>query len=470
MEEKHAHVATKNAGRIARPVASTEPSYDELSVLRTDLVQKISSVVGECHVAPQDGQELTDVVQAYNASLKELRTIREDAVGFIELLCGRHFVHDDQHVSGTRQSVKTASDVATTAGKPRDFLTLNPIRVSVNLEPGLFGLSVLEGARQLQADLRQSVEDFVANFLEIMDRLVELRVVGTIDWPVPTACRFRFFHVKLETVKDTHVTGISSRNGRDWKQTYRQTETAHTLHGEQQHLAQARRTELPAYQQTMPIRVRELCDQIPIWLEERIDVVDGDLFRCDTVQKHLKTEQHSEFVEETKLPYVFDPAITLGPFVLASWLSDEVDAERHRAQQQAHSRRQEVEQQQDLAKQQSYRPPVIAASLQLIPFALQLLALAFWPSLYWGVLGLALLLVIPCLFMMRGVAIAHGVRPDATLYLIVAGAAALAVLGLHVIVLAASYQTFSLLLLGVCLVGVSVFLAREFVTLLRAGG
>ena len=220
----------------------------------------------------------------------------------------------------------------------------------------------------------------------------------------------------------------------------------------------------------MPIRVRELCDQIPIWLEERIDVVDGDLFRCDTVQKHLKTEQHSEFVEETKLPYVFDPAITLGPFVLASWLSDEVDAERHRAQQQAHSRRQEAEQQQDLAKQQSYRPLVIAASLQLIPFALQLLALAFWLSLHWGVLGLALLFVIPCMIMVRGVAIAHGVRPDASLYLIVAGAAALTVSGLHVFVLAASYQTFSLLLLGVCLVGVSVFLAREFVTLLRAGG
>ena len=53
--------------------------------------------------------------------------------------------------------------------------------------------------------------------------------------------------------------------------------------------------------------------------------------------------------------------------------------------------------------------------------------------------------------------------------IIVAGAAALAVSGLHMLVLAASYQTFSLLLLAVCLLGVSVFLAREFVTLLRDG-
>ena len=41
MEEKYPQVATKNAARIARVSATSEPSYDALSVLRTDLVQKV---------------------------------------------------------------------------------------------------------------------------------------------------------------------------------------------------------------------------------------------------------------------------------------------------------------------------------------------------------------------------------------------------------------------------------------------
>jgi hypothetical protein len=271
--------------------------------------------------------------------LQQLKTIHGQAEAFVETLCGRHYVTDDDRLDALRIA-KTSAVIATEAGKDFTFLTLDPIRVSVNLEPELFARSPAEGAIQLQRDLTESVRKFVDDFLAVLDKLVELRVVGTIEWPIPTGCRFRFFRTHLEVSAEREWDETSLDGRKQTRRTYHRTYTAHTLHGQQQHLADARRTELPTYTRSMPQGVRELCDDIPTWLEERVDVVDGDLFRSDAVEEHIRTETQTDLVRETETELVYheDPAIVAGPFVLATWLCEEVDAERHRAQNQRHHR------------------------------------------------------------------------------------------------------------------------------------
>ena len=467
MSTSRTHSWAEKSSETRRFATRKTQTYNDLSVLRADLIRRISTVVSWGEMTPKVPTELSEVVQAYNTSLRNLQSIREEAVALVELLCRRHYVTDDESLDALKRA-KSSQTIATEAGKAADYLTLDLICVSVNLEPGLFALPLDEGHLQLQNDLQQSAEDFVDNFLDIMDKLVGLRVVGTIDWPIPTACRFRFFQTKIDVVEEQDVIRTTNKDGKQWRQKYRQTETAHTLHGQQQHLAYARRTELPTYQRTMPIRVRELCDAIPMWLEDRVDVVDGDLFRSDKVEQHLRNETQSELLEETELLYHHDPAIVMGPFVLATWLCEEVDAERHRTKRQSHLHQQDVERQQTIAKQQSYKPLVWAACLQGIPLALQLVAVAYWPALHMAAVVVSLFMLTAFIPQIRRLAIAHSVRPDLSLYLLTAGAGVFAVLGLQVLVLALCYLAFSLLLLGLFLSGVGAFLSRELWAVLQA--
>ena len=271
----------------------------------------------------------------------------------------------------------------------------------------------------------------------------------------------------MDVVDDRERNETVDQDGKQFRRKYRQTETTHTLHGQQQHLADARRTELPTYQRSMPIRVRELCDVIPTWLEDRIDVVDGNLFRTDRAEEHLRTEVQSVLLEETEVFYHEDPAIVMGPFVLATWLCEEVDAEQHLARRQRQLRQQEIERQQMFEIRESYKPLAWGALLQVIPLTLQLVAISFWPSIRWPTIALSLLLLMGVAPWIRGVAQAHGAKPDASFYLIVTGVGVLGVLGLQLFVLAFCYATLSLFLPSLLFTLGSVFFLRELNVILQ---
>lgn len=78
----------------------------------------------------------------------------------------------------------------------------------------------------------KAVQNFVNNFLNIMERLVEIRTVGAIRWPIPKARRFRFFDIEL-TPEYGHSTKMSCNEGEELRQSFRQTDTTLNLHGQQ---------------------------------------------------------------------------------------------------------------------------------------------------------------------------------------------------------------------------------------------
>ena len=277
---------------------------DEVSALQSRLTKQILEAIQAEKLSAICAHEVSQVVRIHNAALRDFEALRADTQHFLAALSRRHCRVQNEEL-GLENRVKSPLEIAIDAGfwdadRACD-LTLKPVCVSRNLEPELFALSAAEAATQLQLDLQLAVEKFVADVLSVLDLLVELRVVGKIEWPIPIACRFRFFQTTVNgSVRETDDT-VTRDDGR-WQQKIRQTEVTHTLHANEQHLASARRTELPVYHGSMPLRVRELTDEIPAWLTVCIDVVDGDLFRSEVLEQSLGTEMHEEIVSETKVP------------------------------------------------------------------------------------------------------------------------------------------------------------------------
>ena len=466
MATKKKHVSSQHWHKKGGDSNQQGALYDERNALRSDLIRLLVANISADKLAAKHGVELTETVQSYNASLFALQTIRAETESFIETLCARHFRTNQPHLARREYTDATAT-VLSSADKPADYLSLPAVRVSVNLEPGLFGLSAAEGTEQLAGDLRKVIEQFVDGFCQVLARMVEIRVLGTIEWPVPTACRIRYFHTQVDATREREIETETRKENRNWRQTIRETEVNYTLHGQQQHLAHARRIELPTYRGSMPIRVRQLCDTVPIWLTDRIDIVDGQLFRSDHVEEHLRTESQAELVEETQLSFLDDPAITLGPFVLATWLPQEVVQEQQQVSRESYVRQQEIEHQQTQARLQSYKPLAIAAALQTVPLVVQTLAIWRWPFLHMGCIATALLLVIPGLVLLRRTAIAHTVRLGPTVFLIAGGSAMTCVVGLHLLLLAVAYSSGTLLLLASILACIGMFLGHELATIFR---
>ena len=78
----------------------------------------------------------------------------------------------------------------------------------------------------------KAVQKFVNYFLNFMERLLEIRAMEVIQWPIPTACRFRFFDIEF-TPEYGHSTKMSCNETDEFRQSFRQTDTTLTLHGRQ---------------------------------------------------------------------------------------------------------------------------------------------------------------------------------------------------------------------------------------------
>jgi hypothetical protein len=191
--------------------------------------------------------------------------------------------------------------------------------------------------------------------------------------------------------------------------------------------------------------------------------VEGDLFRTDKGKRLLKTET----ISVTEVGYHEDPAVVLGPFVLASWVCDEEAPRVHQPRQQTpHGQEANAElpteEKRDLPwdRIQMLGP---AVGRQVIPLLLHWAGSIFWPALHMFGLLLSLILLVPLLRAFRQAALECGVEPDASLLVLFGACCVFTVLGLQAGTLAVVYASFPLILACALLWGMAAFLARELV-------
>jgi hypothetical protein len=172
--------------------------------------------------------EMSDVVQSHQASLRVLRGIREDVSDLVETLCRRHFVVTDDWTPGPTNAtaaITHAAAKATTIGAGS-----NPLELQFGTKTLRFAASRRRVA--VAGRFGKAVHKFVNYFLNFMERPLEIRAMEVIQWPIPTACRFRFFDIEF-TPEYGHSTKMSCNETDEFRQSFRQTDTTLTLHGRQ---------------------------------------------------------------------------------------------------------------------------------------------------------------------------------------------------------------------------------------------
>ena len=296
---------------------------------------------------------ITDVFQAASddtiaratAHCSDLLHQRQDEIRkFVRSLC-YHVVKIRVRGELHPQAVADALDKAR-----RPFLAALD-QVIVPLKPILTAELIAQPLPIIQDAVRQWLHDSthtVANQLVLsLHTLVEMDVVGIIEWPGPRACKLNFFRHTIEqdrvgSRKTTTVRQVTRRTlaVEEWERP--RARNRYSIERHEHHVMNAEARELEQTRYPIPREYNELIDCIPEWLSPHVRVLEGDLILERIVQRQIREEQW-ESTPKLRNAYEIEPAILLGHYVLTGWGQQEVDRETHRLRREQTSEAQAPE-------------------------------------------------------------------------------------------------------------------------------
>ena len=226
--------------------------------------------------------------------------------------------------------------------KARRPLLVAVDQIIVPLEPILTADLIVQPLAVIQEEVRnwlQVSSRAITNQLVLsLHTLVQMDVVGIIEWPGPRACKLHFFrHIvdqdRVRTRSSSKVQRVA-RNTlsiEEWERV--QARNRFGIERHEHHVMNAEARELRQTRYPIPLEHKELIDRIPEWLRPHVRVLEGDLILERVVQRTLSEEQW-ESTPKLRTAYEIEPAILLGHCVLTGWGQREVDRETHRRQRE----------------------------------------------------------------------------------------------------------------------------------------
>ena len=401
-------------GPVSLPAHDDSGAESELVQIR--LFIRIWSQLPISKTTAEDFDHVAKVIKSYSDSFEALQRVRTEALRFLDSVCSAHVRVSD---ASARRPDKVKGAAKTEVKQLAKLVRITPIATSPSLDAELLGEPVEFAFELLQSSLQVATRKVAGSFLDSIEKLYQNGVVGAIEFPVEGACRFRFFETHVhEECADTTVETSQTRRVRRTTTTHKgRVDLSHR--GHEHHLAFATRHSLPAYQELIPRRVRSLLEHVPAWLQPEIEIVDGDLFRVDTRQRHKRTVEWSEqHVKETRIHYHQDPAATLGTYVLGAWNCDEADLELREIAltQQRHTTA--LADQRRVDALEGWQQLKLAGLLQLIPLAIHGIAFAWAGSLHSLAALVSLALLAQLVPALRQFALAGDIKADATYYVL----------------------------------------------------
>jgi hypothetical protein len=292
--------------------------------------------------SPNDFDESEDVARCFVKSHQRLSQMADEATTLLETLCRFHVqsVRDKQIDPGKQQEREEA--------KIRECMDVAMPMVGLGAE--LDVSTVAQGPEaafeRLTKSLRRSTRELVESLFSALEHLVDKQVVGLIEWPTESLCKFHFFRRVLihvfegQTAKEHVREYWRTVGGREMvrTETTRNTTTkgrdVHQLVRYEQQLMKASPRRLDTAELVVPLEVQRVLAAIPGWLSPFVRVAVGECFRERIIRHSEKTEQWedsetSQQVDERPASY-YDPAVTIGEFVLVGWGEREHDLEVQR--------------------------------------------------------------------------------------------------------------------------------------------
>lgn len=279
------------------------------------------------------------IAQATAHCSELLRQRQNDIRKFVRTLCYHvvQFQVSGEHLPQAR------ADAMDKARRPL-FTALD--HVLVPLQPVLTAELIAQPLPVVQSSamkLLQEASHTLANQLIVsLHMLVELNVVGIIDWKDERTCKLNFFRhaIEQEPIESQKTTTVrrTERNTlatEEWEQL--RVRNRYFIERHEHHVMNAETRDLDQKCHPIPRQHAELIDQIPEWLHPHLRVLEGTLILEQIVERQIREDQwQSEpILRSTHETHEIDPAILLGHFVLTGWGQRDVDREIHRRRREA---------------------------------------------------------------------------------------------------------------------------------------
>ncbi len=185
---------------------------------------------------------------------------------------------------------------------------------------------------------RQSCHTVAAQLLLSMHVLVELDVVGLIEWPGETTCKLNYFRhlVTQDRLRSRQTETVQERTTDDGEfrmrfETWEQVEgrNRYSIERHEHHVMNAEARRLNEVQYPVPADKQAFLDQVPGWIRQHMRILEGDLILERVIERDLREEQW-ETTPVLRSSYELEPAILLGHYVITGWGQKEIDREQFR--------------------------------------------------------------------------------------------------------------------------------------------
>ena len=295
-----------------------------------------------------DGRKQNELVEAYVASLTQLGQFRDDTLTLIRTVYETNPEFRQQ--SGTTD--EQARDEAISA-KLDELLAKYEIRIEMPanvLDANVVAKPIENLHSRLRSAIFEAVEGFVDQFFAELEKLVDVKCVGLIEWPGDNVCCYHFFkEVILQEGGGTTTSRgeVERTRGTNvgWRKVTEVTRGRH-IHRHarhEHHVLDAFHTSISNSHVIMPPQVKRLVASIPEWLRNVVQVVDGTIFREKIVEQDYRDEKWQSIRVHEEPVYGCEPAVIIGSFVLTGWGPREVAAELQRREQEASVQHQDEE-------------------------------------------------------------------------------------------------------------------------------
>ncbi len=215
-------------------------------------------------------------------------------------------------------------------------------RIVVPVEPVLTAELIAQSLPVIHEAVQQwltTAGQTIANQLVLaLHTLVEMDVVGIIEWPGERACKLHFFrHTVLQDRVMSQKTSTIRRVERntlsieEWEQL--RARNRYSIERHEHHVMNAVAQELGQNRYPIPVEYQELMDAIPKWLRPHIRVLEGELI-LERIAQRLLREEHWDSQPMLRNAYEIEPAILLGHYVLTGWGQKEVERETYRRERE----------------------------------------------------------------------------------------------------------------------------------------
>ncbi len=276
-----------------------------------------------------------DLVQLTSISASALAEKQREVRNFAESIC---FESIELRVRGEHVSEAKASAIRAA----REPLVGSVQQVTRPIEPvitaELVARPVNEIAPVVNAWLRESCHTVAAQLLLSMHVLVELDVVGLVEWPSDTTCKLNFFkHIIVQDqVRTTETQRVRRRRGERGErlvrfETWEQQEgrNRYAIQRHEHHVMNASLRTIDEAQFPIPAEKRAFLSKQPDWIRQQLRILEGDLIMEKVIEREVLEEKWVT-TPTLRTAYELEPAIVLGHYVITGWGLSDINREKNR--------------------------------------------------------------------------------------------------------------------------------------------